>query len=172
MSLLDAALAPLRARMTKLERSHPAPREGKVTQASPMQVRLDGDSVDTPVRSLVNLEVGARVLCQKINFRYYVMGQIGGVTGVPYAMAAGGLDGVQIDGDWSIINFPPGRFTRTPHLFGTVINLSAASYGTSTRFRANSELEGQVHVHSPMGRTGIVVVDWVAVQMTPTSAGG
>src|SRR5690625_2194709 len=78
MSLLDPLIASLRTRLTKLERSYPRPREGTVTQSHPMQVRLDGDSVDTPVRQIAHASVGSRVLCMKLGFRYYVMGQIGG----------------------------------------------------------------------------------------------
>lgn len=78
MSLLDPIVASLRARLTKLERSYPRPREGTVTQSHPMQVRLDGDSVDTPVRQIAHASVGSRVLCMKLGFRYYMIGQVGG----------------------------------------------------------------------------------------------
>lgn len=76
MSLLDPILRDIRTRLTRLERSHPRPREGRVTQTSPMQVRLDGDTVDTPVRPLVTASVGSRVLCMKAGFRYYMIGQV------------------------------------------------------------------------------------------------
>lgn len=76
MNLLDPLIASLRARLTKLERNQLATREGIVTQNSPMMVRLDGDSVNTPVRPLVTASVGSRVLCMKAGFRYYMIGQV------------------------------------------------------------------------------------------------
>src|SRR5690625_5768577 len=78
MSLLAPPLPARRTRLTRLERSYPRPRDGTVTQSHPMQVRLDGDSVDPPVRQIAHASVGSRVLCMKLGFRYYVMGQIGG----------------------------------------------------------------------------------------------
>lgn len=78
MSLLDPLIASLRARLTKLERNQLTPREGIVTQNTPMMVRLDGDSVDTPVRQIAHASVGSRVLCMKLGFRYYMIGQVGG----------------------------------------------------------------------------------------------
>lgn len=78
MSLLDPIVASLHARLTKLERNQLTPREGVVTQADPMMVKLDGDTVSTPARPMVSAGEGKRVLCIKVGLRWYAIGVAGG----------------------------------------------------------------------------------------------
>lgn len=94
--------------------------------------------------------------------------------GVPYATAAGVVT-IPSNGTWSTFNLPAGRFSQLPIVTGNLASAEGFTRGGSVRILPNTLTEARVHVSTQDGGISAgppVIVHWIAVQMTSSSASG
>lgn len=153
-----------------------------VTDIDPVRIRYDGEanpSIVPPDSVEAGLIVGDRVAVVKQHGQALIVGRAGGSRpqrwpGASYAEAANTLN-IPIGGNWNVITLPVGRFTQAPIVTAVVASGAADSIGVMIRVRQSgvTSTSFEVHATDTQGRGGTsTVINWRAVQMTPTSASG
>lgn len=152
----------------------PVVRWATVTQASPLRVRMDGDTeamVLTPMTLVNGLRASDRVLCVEQHRRVIVLGRSKGL-GVPYAMSQGRsyVTPVPDEPTAVTVTFPAGRFTSIPR-----VQVTAASQfpGTQTLGVGTSGTTATgTTIYLTRTNDTETGIDWLAVQMTSGGADG
>lgn len=91
---------------------------------------------------------------------------LGKVSAMPFAMAAG--RGSNPNGSYATVNFPTGRFTQPPVITAITFDANVALMNTGTVTKDNAQIAG----FTTSGNAMAASWQWIAVQMTPTSAVG
>jgi|SRR5690625_1657297 len=171
----DDVLAPIRRAILDLRRLMPSVRSATVTGVNPLRVQFDGETapVSASPTTLVPVGPGDRVRVLHYGNTDLILGRVN-TNGVPYAMAAGQVvvEVAGATGGSTPVTFPPGRFSTTPRIQLTKASGGGAKYVPYSSSRSSSGFTAAVYAGDGTSGTQTVVMDWIAVQMTPTSAGG
>lgn len=148
-----------------------------VTGVDPLRIRRELETHpigSTPSTLVAGLQVGDKVRVVNYLGQALVVGRAGGDTRASFAEAANTLS-IPIGGNWNVITLPVGRFTQAPIVTAVVASGAVDSMGVMIRVRQSgvTSTSFEVHATDTQGRGGTsTVINWRAVQITPTSASG
>lgn len=186
MTVFDRYLEQAKDFTRKLVRAETGTRRwATVTSVDPILITYDGPApqgIISPVVLGAPVTLGDRVRAHTIHDKTYItranptpltLDDLW-VPGYPWRMAAGqatisvsNSTGATVD-----ISYPSGRFTVAPRIQVTKASGGGAKYVPYTTNRTASGCRIGVYAGDGTAGTQTVVLDWTAVQMTPTSAGG
>lgn len=153
-----------------------------VVQVNPLRLRMDGDSAAlaaTPVCLCPQPAVNARVWVQIHGTQIIIHG----ATGVPYAVAAGGLGFGNFSNQYyrgGHVTFPVGRFTVPPSVISNLASAPGGSTGLVPRVLNTTATGCDIYLYTATGQsittnsgeTPPLWVNWIAIQMKPNTASG
>lgn len=168
---LAGLLAPVWAELSSIKKRLPSVSPATVTSIDPVRIQVDGQTAPVAASpdSLVPVGPGDRVRVLRYGTTNLILGRVN-TAGMPWRMTAGAGQ-IQGEGNTTAsltINFPPNLFTLPPAVTAignnSLYNIARDTPTTTSVTLTARNIAGDTF-------TGGVGVTWVAVQMTPLTAG-